>query len=313
MKLTRFVLAGLFAAAATLLAVHHARGNSNDLRGTIKVDGRARTYELHVPTGYNSGQPIPLVLALHGRLGNGKGQARLSHFDEVSDQHGFIVVYPDGFERSWADGRGSSPSDKKGVNDVKFLSDLIDKLSLEYHIDSTRVYATGMSNGGFMSGKLACDLSNKIAAVGISAASLSDNTAANCHPEKPVSVLLMQGTADPLVPFSGGPLGKNGDRGTVLSHSDAVKKWLAIDGCSSELKKGHIPDKAGDGTSIDLRKYSTCRGGTEVDDYVINDGGHAWPGGLQYLGERWIGKTSKNMDASEVIWQFFSRHTRVAP
>ena len=309
MRIPRLLLASLLAGIA-LLAIHRVHGSSNNLHGTILVDGRERTYEVHVPAGYQNTHAVPLVLALHGRLGTGQGEAKLSHFDTVSDAHGFIVVYPDGLERSWADGRGASPSEKKGVNDVKFVSELIDKLSREYQIDSSRVYATGMSNGGFMTGKLACDLSGKIAAVAIVAASLSENTAANCHPEMPVSVLVMQGTADPLVPFEGGSLGKNGDRGKILSHDDTVRKWQEIDGCSTEPQIGHIPDKAGDGTSIDYRFFTRCKNGVELQDYVINDGGHAWPGGVQYLGEHWIGKTSKNLDASDLTWKFFSRHSR---
>lgn len=310
MKTSRFWLAVFCAAAISLIAVHHAHGGSDNLRGSIRVDGWERTYLLHLPSGYRPGQPRPLVLSLHGRLGDGKGQARLSHFDTVSDEHGFIVVYPDGLDRSWADGRAASPSDKKGVNDVNFISELIDKLSREYSIDRTRVYATGMSNGGFMTGRLACELSGKISAAAIVAASLSDNTAAACRPEKPVSVLVMQGTADPLVPFSGGPLGKKGERGTILSHSSTVQKWLQLDACPGNPKKEHIVDKAGDGTSVDIQIYSPCRGGSEVQDYGISDGGHAWPGGLAYLGERWIGKTSKNLDATEAIWNFFSTHSR---
>ncbi len=310
MKTSRILLVVLVFASGTLVAIHRARGNSADLRGTIIVDGRERTYLVHVPSSDSTGKTLPLVLALHGRLGNGEGQARLSHLDTVSDQRGFIVAYPDGLERSWADGRGATPSEKKGVNDVKFISELIDKLSHEYPVDSTRIYATGMSNGGFMSGRLACELSAKLAAVAAVAASISDNTAATCRPERPISILLMQGTADPLVPFAGGSLGKNGDRGTILSHGDAVKKWLVLDDCKSEPKKNHIPDKAGDGTSIDESIYSVCRDGVEVWNYVVVNGGHAWPGGMQYLGEHIIGKTSKNIDASEAIWQFFSTYSR---
>ncbi len=310
MRTSRIVPVTFFAAIATLLTFHRARGYSNDLRGTLTVDGRERTYSVHIPAGEHAGLPFPLVLALHGRLGNGEGQARLSHFDRVSDAHGFIVVYPDGLDRSWADGREATPSDKNGVNDTKFISELIEKLSREYHIDEKRIYATGMSNGGFMSGRLACELSSRIAAVATVAASLSDNTAATCHPEQPISVMVMQGTADPLVPFEGGPLGKKGDRGKVLSHANAVKKWVELDGCGAEPVKNHIPDNAGDGTSVNVTAYSKCRGASEVLDYVILNGGHAWPGGMQYLGERLIGKTSMNIDASELIWQFFSSHSR---
>src|SRR5215831_16964511 len=141
--------------------------NARDTRESITVDGRERTYDLHVPGSYDGSKSVPLVLALHGRLGTGEGQERLGHMDKTSDEHGFIIVYPDGLDRSWADGRGSSPSDKKGVNDVRFLSEIVAKLESQYKIDRGRVYATGMSNGGFMSARLACDFSGKLAAVAI--------------------------------------------------------------------------------------------------------------------------------------------------
>lgn len=286
-----------------------ARGRRADKQATMQVDGRERTYTYHVPAGYDRSRPVPLVLALHGRLGQGSGEERLSHLDKVGDAHGFLVVYPDGLDRSWADGRGGTPSDRKNVDDVKFLSNLIDQLEREYRIDTTRIYGTGMSNGGFMSGRLACELSGRIAAVAIVAASLSESVATNCHPEQPISVLVLLGTEDPLVPLSGGPLGRNTSGGVVLSHDATVQTFAKLDRCSGEPKKERIADQAGDGTTIDVTTYASCASGTEVRGYVVNGGGHAWPGGMQYLPASMIGKTSKNMDASEVIWEFFSRHT----
>jgi polyhydroxybutyrate depolymerase len=306
----RYLIVAPLLAAGLLCALHRVRANSADAKGSIEVGGLNRTFALHLPAGYDGSKPVPLVLALHGRLGTGEGQAKLSHLDKVSDEHAFIVVYPDGVDRSWADGRGTSPAEKKSVNDVRFLSSLIDKLSQEYSIDTKRVYAIGMSNGGFMSGRLACELSPRIAAVAIVAASLSENLAATCHPKKPVSVMVIQGASDPLVPFTGGALGKNGDRGNVLSHATTIHKWTQIDKCTGEPAKGNIADGSGDGTSIDVRIFSHCDAGTEVRDYTVLNGGHTWPGGWPYLPEMLIGKTSKNMDASEAIWDFFSRHSR---
>jgi len=304
------MLAGVVLAGGVALGIHHVRASAQDARGTIRVDGRERTYTLHLPTGYDGTKAVPLVLALHGRLGTGEGQERLGHFDQTSDGHGFIVVYPDGLDRSWADGRGASPSDTKGIDDVKFLSELIDKVSGTYKIDPARVYATGMSNGGFMSGRLACELAGKIAAVGIVGASLSPKVANRCHPEKPVSVLILQGTKDPLVPFGGGPLGKNGSRGEALSHEAAVQKWVEINGCSNQVERKHIPDSARDGTSLEIVTYSGCKGGTQVVGYTVEKGGHTWPGGMQYLPSALVGKTSRNLDASETIWEFFEREHR---
>jgi polyhydroxybutyrate depolymerase len=160
------VICAALAGAAALL-VHRVRANSTDTAGKMTVDGRERTYLVHAPSPYSKATPAPLVVALHGRLGTGRGQEWLAHLDKVSDEHGFVVVYPDGLNRSWADGRGTSPSDQANVNDTKFISQLIDKLAAEYSIDAGRVYVAGMSNGGFMSGRLACELSEKIAALAI--------------------------------------------------------------------------------------------------------------------------------------------------
>ena len=303
------LLAGAFVGVAALSGLA-TRGHHVDKQATMQVDGRERTYTYHVPSSYDGTRPMPLVLALHGRLGQGAGEERLSHFDKISDANGFIVIYPDGLDRSWADGRGGTPSDRKEVDDVKFLSSLIDKFEADYKIDPTRVYAMGMSNGGFMSGRVACQLSNRIAAVAIVAASLSDTVAASCHPAEPISALILQGTNDPLVPLAGGALGHNGAGGVVLSHDATVEKFAKLDDCPEPPKKEHIADRAGDGTTIDATLYSGCAAGTEVRGYVVNGGGHAWPGGMQYFPASVIGKTSKNMDASEAIWDFFSRHTR---
>jgi polyhydroxybutyrate depolymerase len=293
-----------------MLSAIMARGNSKDERGELCVDAQVRTYALHVPSSYTGARSVPLVLALHGRLGTGSGQERLAHFDKVSDEHGFLVVYPDGLERGWADGRGGTPSDHKGAGDAKFLSALIDNIASKYSVDPARIYATGMSNGGFMSGRLACEMSDRIAAVAIVAASLSETTAANCRPVRPISVLIVQGTKDPLVPIQGGALGKNGFRGVVLSHEAAERKFVEVNRCSGEPKREHIPDKAGDGTTIDVVTHFPCAEGSEVRGYVVNGGGHTWPEGMQYLPTIVVGKTTHNLDGSEVIWKFLSRHSR---
>ena len=284
------------------------RGGSKDQRGQIQVDGRARSYLLHVPAGYDEAKGMPLLLALHGRLGTGSGEEKLGHLDRLSDEYRFLAVYPDGLDRSWADGRGGTPSDHDRVDDVKFLSALIDKIASEYKVDPARIYATGMSNGGFMSGRLACDLANRLAAVAIVGASLAESLA-TCHPAKPISVLIMQGTEDPLVPFQGGEL-RRGATGTVLSHDAAIQKFVQANHCTGQPAAKHIPDTAGDGTSIDVVTYSACAGNSEVQGYTVNGGGHTWPGGTQYLPAMLIGKTSQNLDASEVIWEFLSSHTR---
>ncbi len=291
-----------------LLALPLARRSFGNSQGSIIVDGHERTYEVHAPASYKGEQSVPLVLALHGRGGTGHGTAGLTHFDAVADAHGFLVVYPDGLGNSWADGRGATSSDKDGIDDVKFLSELIRKLTRDYKIDSSRVFVTGISNGGFMSQRVACDLSNQVAAVGIVAATMGEITASHCHPGKPVSVMLIQGAQDPLVPIQGGPMGPNGSRGMILSLKDAAKKWIGFDACDSKPEITTLQDKAADGTSIRREAFTGCKGGAEIVVYTVEGGGHTWPGGKAYLPESSIGKTSHNMDASEVLWEFFAKH-----
>jgi polyhydroxybutyrate depolymerase len=310
MKLGRAALAIPMFLGVAVVSGYLVRNHSADKQGKIRVDERERAYALHVPGDYDGTKAVPLVLALHGRLGTGPSEEKLAHLDEVSDEHGFLVVYPDGLDRSWADGRGGTPADRNGVDDTKFLSTLIDRLEGQYKVDRARVYATGMSNGGFMSGRLACDMPDRIAAVAIVGASLSESVAANCHPAKPVSVLIIQGTEDPLVPLAGGALGRNGAGGVVLSHEAAVRKFVEVDHCAAEPKRQHIPDSARDGTTIDVVSYGACAAGSEVQGYVVNGGGHTWPGGVQYLPAIFIGKTTHNLDGSEAIWEFLSRHER---
>jgi polyhydroxybutyrate depolymerase len=299
--------AAIFLLLMALLLAWRSLGNS---QGSIIVDGHERTYEVHAPASYKGEQAVPLVLALHGRGGTGHGMAGQTHFDSVSDAHAFLVAYPDGLGGGWADGRGATPSDKEGVDDVKFLSELIRKLARDYKIDASRVFVTGMSNGGFMTQRIACDLSSQVAAVGSVGATLGETTASHCHPERPISVMLIQGAQDPLVPIQGGPMGPDGSHGMILSLQETAKKWIGLDACDSKPDIATLQDKAADGTSIRREAFTGCKGGAEVVVYTVEGGGHTWPGGKASLPESILGKTSGNMDASEVLWEFFSKHSR---
>ena len=306
-RATLYLILNLSVLLAALSLAPKTHANT---QGSLTVDGRKRTYELHVPASYNSGQPAALVLALHGRLGTGHKTADLTHFDKVSDAHGFLTVYPDGLHRSWADGRGATDSDKEGIDDVKFISALIRSLSSHYRIDRSRVYAAGISNGGFMSQRIACALADQIDAAGVIAATMGERTANACQPARPASVIVFQGDKDPLVPIQGGPMGRNGSRGTILSLQATAEKWVRLNGCDSTPQSLALPDKAGDGTIVRKQTYSPCKENSEVVIYTIEGGGHTWPGGKQYLSEMFVGKTTHNVDASETLWEFFSRHTR---
>ncbi|MFN0124957.1 MAG: alpha/beta hydrolase family esterase, partial [Blastocatellia bacterium] len=203
-----------------------ARAQTPDLTGEIESGGIKRTFLMHLPTSPPKGKPLPLVIALHGGGGQGKGINKLTGLNELADRQNFIVVYPDGIDRNWNDGR--STVRRKDVDDVKFLGQLIEHLAKSYRVDRQRVYATGISNGGMMSLRLACELSDKIAAVASIAANLPAELQPRCRPARPVSVMMISGMDDPLMPFGGGDIATMGGRGMggkVISAQETTDFW----------------------------------------------------------------------------------------
>jgi len=296
---------------STLPDCSRAPGTDNDYSASIVSGGLERTYRVHVSSAYDPSLPTPLVIVLHGGGGTGKGMARITSFNTLADKENFIVVYPDGFEKHWNDGRGVQwQSHVENTDDVGFISALIDRLSDELNIDSSRVYVTGISNGGMMSHRLGCELSQKIAAISPVASNIPLSQASVWSPSRPMPVLIINGTEDPLERWEGGEirLGRQ-TFGVVLSVADTVKFWVEKDRCTSSPVVTQLPDTdPTDGTTVRTEVYGGCEGGAEVVLYAIEGGGHTWPGGLQYLPEAIIGKTSREFDASEVIWQFFKEH-----
>jgi polyhydroxybutyrate depolymerase len=278
---------------------------------SILSGGIQRTYNVHIGNSYDKTRPTPLLIVLHGGGGNGQGMIKLTGFNAIADENDFIVVYPDGFEKHWNDGRGIQwEAQTENVDDVGFISALINHLSDELNIDTKRVYVTGISNGGMMSHRLGCELSQQIAAIAPVASNIPVNMASVWAPSRPLPVLIMNGTNDPLERWEGGEIrfGRN-TFGLVLSVADTVKFWVDKDQCSPSPTITQLPDKdPSDGTIVRTETYQGCKDSAEVVLYAIEGGGHTWPGGLQYLPEWVIGKTCRDFDASEVIWQFFSEH-----
>jgi polyhydroxybutyrate depolymerase len=280
-------------------------------QGSITVDGLARTYWLHLPPARTSVGPLPLVLAFHGAGGQGPSMAGLTGFNALADQHGFVVAYPDGIDRHWNDGRpGNRPGPGAQYDDVAFVRALIDHLAATLPIDRARVYATGMSNGAIFSQRLACDLPDQIAAIGAVTGSLAEALEPACTPSRPVPVLMIMGEADPFVPWNGGVV-KGLGYGPVLSVPDTIAHWVAHNGCDATPTITQEPDRApNDGTTVRRESYTNCHTGADVTLYAVVNGGHTWPGGVQYLPESTIGKTSRDIDATTIIWDFFAAHPR---
>ncbi len=266
----------------------------------IIIDGISRQFVTYIPSITDTSYKMPVVVSLHGRLGTGEGMMGFADFRTIAQLEKFIIVCPSGINRSWNDGR-PTPAQKKEINDVKFIDQLITYILNTYHGDASRVYVTGMSNGGFMSSRLACELNSRIAAIAVVGASMDKNMA--YHPNKPIPIMYIQGTNDPLVPFEGGTM--KGAGGEIYGHEDILKLWAATDHCDNTPVITHLPLIVHDGTSIIKEEYNNPATGVKVIGYTVTNGGHTWPGGTQYLPKFLIGSISHNMNACQVIWEFF--------
>ena len=243
-----------------------ATANPADPPGMLTFGGLQRSYVLHVPP---ASPPVGLVINLHGSGMTGAAQAALTNYNAVADRFGFVVAYPDGVDLSWADGRGASIPDRQGVDDVGFLSALIDRLSRDFAIPPGRVFVTGMSAGGFMAPRLACDRADLVAAVAPVAGTLGAGVP--CAPSRPVSVLQIHGTGDAVVPFGGGPMVGRGGPSDILSAPALAERWRQADGCP-----GPLVAQAASGP-VQRTDAAGCAGGTEVALVRIDGGAHIWP------------------------------------
>ena len=287
-------------------------GENRVIPGSLEHGGFERQYLLYVPSGIaERATPRPLLIVLHGGGGTARGMLRLTNgrFNELADEHGFFVVYPQGVGRAWNDGRAepTSRAHMQRIDDVAFIDALIDRLSGEYPIDARRVFSTGISNGGLMSFRLACRAEPRVRAIAPVTASLPLAIADQCDRGAGVALALLNGTDDPLVPYDGGAIRAFGrDRGEVLSTGETIAIWIARNGCDDEPERSMRADSSDDGTRVETISYRECRSRAPVILYRVVGGGHTWPGGRQYLGERRIGRTSRDIDACDEIWTFFA-------
>lgn len=275
--------------------------------GEIEVGGRERSFLYHHPPGWSadaSAKRWPLVVSLHGRGGDGITQERYSRMTSIADREGFIVAYPDGHRRSWHDAREKGPAAEAGIDDVAFVSALIDHLVASHAADPERVFVTGISNGAMMTFRVACELAHKIAGAGAIIGLMPDNPAYQCKPSRPVPMMIVAGTADPMVPYGGGDV-LGDDKGTVLSAHVSRAKWAEMNGCEGADFQQTI-DHADDGTRVQELRHTRCRDDAEVVLFSVEGAGHTSPSGDQYLPEAVIGKTSHDIDASAEVWTFFS-------
>ena len=294
-KLTILLIVGLVlltASAVTLAA---------PISESLKSGGDLRNYWLVRPEGLEKTKPAPLLMVLHGSAGSGEDMMTVTRrgFERLADKEKFVVVYPDALERRWNDQGGT-------VDDVGFLLAIVDKLVADGLVDKNRIYVAGISNGGMMAQRLACEQADRIAGIATVAGGLPEPLQATCKPARALPVLVIQGTEDPIVPWSGGAVAGFEDFGKVLSARETAKFWAANNRCGDGGVIAAEPDRdRKDGTRVKMEVFASCPAGAAVKLAAVEGGGHTWPGGYQYLPERFIGRTSQDVDANVLIWNFF--------
>lgn len=286
---------------------------AGDPKLQLEYGGLDRSYLLHLPSPLPN-NPLPLVVVLHGGGGSAESAARMTGFDAEADEGGFIVVYPEGTDRSrplmsflgkpgfltWNAGHCCGYAQENAIADVGFIRAVVAQVVKDNGADPKRVYATGISNGGMMAYRLACEASDMFAAIAPVSAIVD---VSSCKPTQPVSVFHIHGAKDENVPLDGGvgkkAMDKEGKAGRPPVQ-DSIDLWVKQDGCSVTVHSKE-PD-------VDMTNYGGCRDGSEVAYFVILDGGHAWPGGQRVAS--FLDEPSKALDATSEIWRFFKEHAK---
>ena len=273
-----------------LLCVPMISFSQETIYDSVFHDGSYREYITYIPDSYNQSVPSPLVFNLHGRSSNAYQQMWYGDFRSIADTAGFIIVHPQGLLDNtglthWNIGQSS-------VDDIGFIESLYQELTLEYNIDLDKVYSTGMSNGGYMSYYLACDMSDKFAAIASVTGAMSSYTQAICNPIHPTPVMEIHGTADFTVPFN-----------DIVS---GLEYWRNYNNCDLSPDTTFLPDiVVADMTTVQHIVYKNGNNGVTTELFKVINGGHTWPGSVISTGV-----TNYDIDASVEIWKFFSRYDR---
>lgn len=267
----------------------------NTILDTLTIDGLERNYYLYVPAAYDGTTAVPLVINLHGYGSNAAQQNLYGDFKPLADQDNFLVVCPNGTLDLSGTPYWNAFVNAGAVDDVSFIDQLIDSLSLTYNINQSKVFATGMSNGGFMSYKLACELNNRIAKIASVTGTLNTNLISTCSPGRAISVMQIHGTSDATVPYNG--------NAAFVPIDEVIDYWVANNNCDTTPIYTALPNiNTSDNSTVELFVYPNGTNETEVILYKITGGGHTWPGAIFDLPGA---NTNKDFSASRVIWEFF--------
>lgn len=279
----------------------------------LEVDGLERYYMVYIPKTYDENRNYPVVFILHGGGGKAAGMIRFTRgrFNTLADRDEFIAVYPNGYKKGWNDGDRDTLAAARRLNidDVGFFDAMIEDLDGKFSIDRNNIFACGISNGGFMVQRLAIERSGVFKAIGVVAANMSEDQQ-KTTPENPVPVIFICGTADPLVPYNGGPVVVlNQNRGEVLSVDESVDYWKRVNGCSEKAKVTTFADinKRDGSTAVKTVWQNPGNEQLKVVNIRIEGGGHTWPGTKQYLPRKLVGNVNRDFNGCDEIWDFFNR------
>jgi polyhydroxybutyrate depolymerase len=290
--------------SCTVLFSCKKNNTTSDVYGfndSIRVGNIYRTYTVRLPPDYYAATDFSLVIALHGGGGNAAQFETSSRLSEKANAEKFIVVYPEGVRgsgilaaRTWNAGSCCGGAVSNNINDVEFISLLIDKLVAGYKVNPKRIYATGHSNGGMLAYRLACELSGKIAAIAPNGCTMVAQT---CSPARPVPVLHMHSVLDTNIPYQGGTGSGLGTMGLQLPSLDSVLNvWSLKNSCTNSAV-------IADDSRYKITTWTSCSGNVTLLYYLTKDGGHAWPGGL--AGGPFSDTPSSVINANNLLWDFF--------
>lgn len=288
--------------------------STGDYPGTLTWGGIARSYTVHVPPAYNCRDALPVVILMHGAGGSSTQAINNYRMNPAADRNGFLVVYPNGTGVSllgaglytWNAVYCCPPANTNGVDDMGFLSALLDQLPKDYKVDTNRIYATGISNGGMMAYRLGAEVSDRIAAIGVVSGSIGGTSSGGVsfqipQPGRPMPVMIFHGKQDNVIAYNGGPTPSSIDSGRVdKSVADATDFWSAANGCASHTAET-LP-----GGNITRDSWEQCSGTSQVILYSINDGTHSWPGARQPNVLQDL--PNQEISADELMWSFFAAH-----
>jgi polyhydroxybutyrate depolymerase len=279
----------------------------------MRSGGQQRTWTAQVPAGAHA---LPLVLVLHGNTQQGRDLRERTSWAATAAAQGFVVLFPDGLDRAWADLRsapergGASPP--AGTDDAAFLLALVDRYVAAGSADPRRIYVAGVSNGGAMALSLACRHPDRFAAVASVVMAFTPTFAASCHPAWPIPVLMMNGSADPLIPYGGGLFHGRRRGAEYLSTAQTLAFWRKANGCAADdAGATRLPDRDPGDASTVTRIDSRCPRGGQVLLYRVDGGGHRMPDAMAdarhpRLVDALLGVQNRDIAAPELIWRFFA-------